>query len=329
MRTLIIVSVIVAAADLSLAESPAPVRIVFDTDIMGDVDDVGSVAALHALADRGEVKILAMGVSAKHPSSPLCLDALNTYFGRPDVPLGVVKGPAFLRDSKYADQIAAEFPHRLKSAGSAPDAAMVYRRVLAKQPDRSVVIVTVGQVTNLRNLLMTKPDQLSDLGGRELVDRKVKLWVCMGGRFPEGREANLVHDGPAAAYAVRHWPTPIVFSGWELGVEVLTGDRLNELPETSPVRRAYQLYNGVKNHKSWDQTAVLYAARGLDRGLSDLWRLESKGHLHVAEDGSNQWLPTPNRDHSYLVKSADPSKPAAAIEELMIHQPAGIEDGSR
>lgn len=57
----------IAAAD----EDRRPVRIIFDTDIQGDADDVGSVALLHALADRGEAEILAMGVSCKNPWSPL------------------------------------------------------------------------------------------------------------------------------------------------------------------------------------------------------------------------------------------------------------------
>ena len=65
------------AMDVSAAP-PQPVRLIFDTDVMGDVDDVGTVAVLHALADLGEAEILAMGVSSKNPWSPLCLSALNT-----------------------------------------------------------------------------------------------------------------------------------------------------------------------------------------------------------------------------------------------------------
>jgi hypothetical protein len=110
------------------------------------------------------------------------------------------------------------------------------------------------------------------------VKQKVRAWVCMGGRFPEGREANLINDGPSAAYAVQHWPTPIVFSGWEIGNEIMTGARLREAPIGTPVRRAYELYNGLKNRQSWDQTAVLYAVRGLDGGLADYWDVQSKGY---------------------------------------------------
>ena len=37
-----------------VAAAGEPVRVIFDTDIMGDVDDVGAVAVLHALAAGGE-----------------------------------------------------------------------------------------------------------------------------------------------------------------------------------------------------------------------------------------------------------------------------------
>ncbi|MCY2995628.1 MAG: nucleoside hydrolase [Planctomycetota bacterium] len=303
------------------AVNPQRVPLIFDTDIMGDVDDVGAVAVLHALANRGEATILAMGVCVKNPWCPLCLDALNTYSRHPDIPLGVVKGPAHNRASRYAQGIAQEFPHALKSAEDAPEAALVYRQVLAKQPDRSVVMVSVGQLTNFRNLLKTGPDEHSNLGGVELVKRKVRVWVCMGGRFPAGREANLINDGPAAAYAVAHWPTPIVFSGWEIGQEIMTGAGLRKHPEGTPVRRAYELYNGLRDRQSWDQTAVLYAVRGLDGGLSDQWGVVGHGYLHVNDDGSDEWRTSPDKDHAYLVRKMDPKKIAAVIEELMLQQP--------
>jgi len=303
------------------AGQPEPVRLIFDTDMMGDVDDVGTTAVLHALADQGEVEVLAMGLSGKNPWSPLCLDALNTYFGRSEIPIGVVKGPAFDRKSRYAETIAREFPHRLASADDAPDAALLYRKVLAGQPDLSVVMVSVGQVTNFRNLLRTGPDAHSDLTGVDLVERKVKTWVCMGGKMPEGREANLVHDGPAAAYAIAHWPTPIVLSGWEIGQEIMTGAGLRRAPEGTPVRRAYELFNGLNHRQSWDQTAVLYAVRGLDGRLSDHWDLATEGYLHVNADGSNQWRTAPDKDHAHLVRKMDPKKIAAVIEELMLRRP--------
>ncbi len=301
----------------------ALVRLIFDTDLQGDVDDVGTVAMLHALADQGEVDLLAMGVSCKNPWSPLCLDALNTYFGRPDIPLGVVRGEAFLSPSKYARQIAEEFPHRLKSADDAPDAVQVYRKVLARAKDKSVVMLSVGQLTNLARLLKSPPDSLSELPGEQLVAAKVKAWVCMGCTFPTGREANIYHDVLPAKYAIEHWPTHVTFSGFEIGRRVMTGGRLKSLPPTSPVRRAYELFNGIKPHYSYDQTAALFAVRGLDGSLSNLWNLSTTGHCTVDSNGVNTWTttPGPNDNHAYLIKKAPPEEVAAVIEALMMWQP--------
>jgi uncharacterized protein (TIGR03067 family) len=144
----------------------------------------------------------------------------------------------------------------------------------------------------------------------------------MGGKFPEGREANLINDGPAAAYAIANWPTPIIFSGWEIGQEIMTGAKLHQAPEGTPVRRAYELYNGLNNRQSWDQTAVLYAVRGLDGGLSDYWDLNSDGYLHVNEDGSNEWRLQPDKNHVYLIKKMPPANVAKVIEDLMLEPPS-------
>ncbi len=315
------ITVIVAA--FAHADEPQPIRLILDTD-MEDVDDVGTVAVLHALADQDEVEILAMGFSGKNRWSPLCLDALNTYFHRPGVPIGVVKGLVFDKRSRFAETIAKEFPHSLKSADDAPDAAVLYRKVLAGQPDKSVVMVSVGQVTNFKNLLTTGPDEHSDLNGIGLVKRKVKAWVCMGGKFPEGRESNLIHDGPAAAYAIANWPTLIVFSGWEIGNKIMTGAELQQVPKGTPVRRAFELYNGLNDRQSWDQTAALYAVRGLDGGLSDYWDLRTEGYLHVNENGSNEWRTTPDKAHAYLVQKMEPEKIAAVIEKLMLRRPLRV-----
>ena len=320
MKPALFVVFLVASTAVRAAERVA-VPVILDTDMASDVDDVGSVAVLHALANRGEAKILAMGVSIRNPWTPLCLDAINTYFKRPEIRLGVVEGPAVAEESLYAQKIAAEFPHALKRAEDAPDAAILYREVLARQPDRSVVMVSIGFLTNLRNLLKSGPDKHSPLGGTELVKQKVRAWVCMGGRFPKGKEYNIEKDVPASVYVVKHWPTPVVFSGFEIGDQILTGPGLKQAPLTSPVRRAYQLYNGLANRASYDQTAVLYAVCGLDGGLADFWTVKSGGRLVVNDDGSDAWQESAGHDQAYLVMKAPARKIAKVIEQLMLASP--------
>ena len=172
-----------ATSSTAHGKEPAePTSVIFDTDLDSDVDDVGALAVLHALENNGQAKILAVIVTSDDMHSPLCADAINTYFLRPDIPIGVNKEAKLRSFSRYTRAVADEYPHDLKSFNDAEDAASLYRKVLSPQPDGSVVIVTVGHLTNLKNLLLSGPDDYSPLGGTALVEKKVKLWSCMGGK---------------------------------------------------------------------------------------------------------------------------------------------------
>jgi purine nucleosidase len=325
----------VFAASLLAAPSDPPVKVIFDTDMASDVDDVGALAVLHALADLGEAEILAVGISSRNEHVGPCVDAIDTYYGRPEVPIGYQRrlelpapGAASAEtESRYAEAVARAFPHRLAKSSDAPDAAALYRRVLAGQPDGSVVLVSVGFLTNLRDLLDTTADAASPLSGEELVRRKVQRWVCMGGKFPSGRfddgggEYNLSVDTRAAIRALHDWPTPVVFAGFEIGARIFTGKGLAGAPEASPVRAAYLRFNGLKDRESWDETAVLYAVRG----GRDYWTLSEAGfnvmHARVPSGGYNEWIPSPRKEHRYLVEKMTPADLARVIEELMLRPP--------
>lgn len=299
----------------------APVPVILDTDMDSDCDDAGALAMLHALADRGEARILGVMMSDPNGDSPRCTDAINTWYGRGDVPIGVRKpggGPA---SSKYARQIGEEFPNDFDWE-AAPQAVTAYRRLLAAAADRSVVIISIGTLDNLADLLASPPDAHSRLPGRELVRRKVRLWSCMGGHYPAGKDAehNFKFGGAKTAKAVEGWPTPILFSGWELGNRLVTGARWPEQPDPNPIRRAYQLYlKPGRGRASWDQTSVLAAIRD----PSTWWTVRRGGYNHVFEDGRNEWRPAPDRDHAYLVEKAPPEEVVRVIEELMMVPPRG------
>src|SRR5690554_1733170 len=79
----------------------SPIKVILDTDIDSDVDDVGAVAMLHTLADHQVIEILGMIVTSDDKHSPSCIDALNHYFGRPNIPIGVEKG---IKLSEFSDR---------------------------------------------------------------------------------------------------------------------------------------------------------------------------------------------------------------------------------
>src|ERR1700712_3961334 len=152
------------------------VNLIFDSDMGPDYDDVGAITILHALADKGEVNILATIASTKYAGVAGVLNVFNTYFKRPDVPIGVPKGNALeFRDFQHwTDTLLANYPHKIKSNDEAWDAVKLYRKILGSAPDHSVTIVTVGFLTNLSNLLNSSADEYSTLIGKDLVSNKVK-----------------------------------------------------------------------------------------------------------------------------------------------------------
>src|SRR5688572_19588655 len=172
---ILILAVLLWGDSLTASTAAAePLKVIFDTDIDGDNDDVAAAAILHAFADAGQVEILAMGVVSLYPSSPACLDAITTYYGRGDIPIGVYKGSNLaMHGSSYAKVVAERCPNDIGLSERVPNVLGVYRRALSKQPDGKVTMIAVGQMNNLVDLLGTPADEHSDLPGRELVRRKV------------------------------------------------------------------------------------------------------------------------------------------------------------
>lgn len=315
------------------AQTGKPVKIIFDTDMDSDCDDLGALAILHALADQGEAEIVATMVSSGNPWSCQCLSVINTYYGRPEIPIGVYKGPLKGKASKYALKMAERFPHALHAAADAPDAVKLYRQLLLKQPDHSVVIVTVGYLSNLANLLKL-PAEGKLPSGVDIVKRKVRQWVCMGGNFI-GHPArddlklgnnNFTEDKPGSLYAVQHWPVKLVFVGREIGSVpsgLKVGSRLRELSADNPIRAGYEYWFGgqAKDRHVADQTTVLYAVRG----LRDYWDIEKHGYMDLQPDNTFVWRYGQDR-HQYLLKRKVDGQPndhyiEQTIEELMMRPP--------
>lgn len=305
-------------------QQPRPVPVIFDTDMGPDYDDVGAITLLHAFAEEGQAKILATIASTNYPNVTQVLSVLNTYFNRPDMPIGVPKGQAVSdKDSQHwSDTLVARYPHRVQSNAEVPDAVTLYRQILAKQSNQSVIIITVGFFTNLANLLNSKPDRYSPLSGKELVTQKVKQLVSMAGKFPNGREFNVFKDTPASQIVFDNWPTSILLSGFEIGQKIHSGLPLvqNAAIHHSPVKDVFAISLPKANEDSqgrmsWDQTAVLVGVRG----YAPYYTVQS-GRLTLNADGSNGWDAN-GKGHHYLVEKMPVAEVEALINKLMQHQP--------
>ncbi len=301
-------------------------NVIFDTDMGADCDDVGALFILHGAIERGEVKLLAaMGCTSSDFIAP-CIDAVNTWFGRPEIPVGTLKDAGLLPHPGYSDEIATKFPHRFPSSKDYPDAVTLYREVLAKQPDGSVVIVAVGPLRNIANLLKSSADAASPLDGSALVAKKVKRLDVMGGKYPpdasrnaKDGEFNFMQDPASTALVCSTWPTPVLFNGE--GGSTCSGRRVTyEMPEHNPLTVAYKhsASSGFAGDRlSWDPVSCLVAIRG-----AAPWYKVITGGTNVADPltGVNVWQSGADRGHSYLV--LDQKRPKSdvetALEDLMV-----------
>jgi inosine-uridine nucleoside N-ribohydrolase len=185
------------------------------------------------------------------------------------------------------------------------------RRALTDAADGSVVIVQVGFSTNLARLLDSAADA-------QLVARKVRLLSVMAGHFPAGQpEYNVKTDIPAARKVFGEWPSPIVFSGFEIGQALPFPAAAVEKgflwAADHPVADAYRNYMKMPyDRPTWDLTAALYAVRP-DAGY---FGLSPAGRVTVDAEGRTQFTEDAAGKHRYLI--LDEARKARVLEALVL-----------
>ncbi|MBC8005884.1 MAG: nucleoside hydrolase [Verrucomicrobia bacterium] len=275
-------------------------QVILDADLDSDIDDMGALAMLLNMHKQGAIELIGVIVTSDDPYAPSCADVMNTFYGLPEIPVGYLKDqPKLTNHSRYTKFIANEFPGKIKAWQDAEDAIALYRKLLAQNNNESVVIVTIGHLTSLQGLLQSKADENSSLNGKQLVKKKVKKWICMGGQFPKGKEANFYRPDPQSTlYCVANWNKEVVFCGWEIGNKVITGG--NGLKETlkpsHPLYRGYELYNNFAGRPSWDQIAVLLLTSESQKFFN-----YKTGTCIVNPDGSNSWKDEKKGKHQHVV----------------------------
>jgi inosine-uridine nucleoside N-ribohydrolase len=293
---------------LACAVAFAQVPVIFDTDMGNDIDDALALALLHALETRGECKILAVTITKDNPWAAPYIDVVNTFYGRPNIPIGMVKGSGVTPDDNPMIKVpVGKYPHKIKSGADAPDAVAVLRNALSAQADASVVIIQVGFSTNLAHLLNQD---------RDLIARKVKLLVMMAGNFQKpDAEFNIKMDIPSAQKLMREWPTPIVTSGFEIGMSMMfpASSIERDFRANNPVADAYRNYMKFPyNRPTWDVTAALYAVRPNDGYFS----LSEPGTIQVDQKGVTTLAPAADGKHRYMVMN-DVQR-ARALEAMIL-----------
>ncbi|NLW87996.1 MAG: nucleoside hydrolase [Planctomycetes bacterium] len=285
-------------------------RIILDTDIGNDVDDVLAMSMLHALQSNGECELLGVCVSKGSIWGPRLAGVINRFYQRADVPVAWVGPGGPTPDAgRFARQVCLMHPG-LDEKREFQQGVDLLRRTLAAQGDMSVTVVSIGFMTNLAALLESGPCPHSPLGGRELVRRKVKLLSIMAGDFSPKAiaasdqrfgEFNIVQDPSSARSVLSNWPGLVVFTGYELGAEVLyPGSNIRDgfaWAGPHPVVDAYNLFSQMPyDRPCWDVIAAMYAVRP---DLEDL-RLSPPGKVGLFPAGNTSFAYDASGRHFHL-----------------------------
>ncbi len=259
----------------NVADSSVP-AVIFDTDMGNDIDDVLALDMLYKYEEAGMIDLLAIAVNKEGPAAPEFLDVMGTWYGHADIPVGMISDGADCGNDSTSytrkvldlkdDDGAPLFARTRSGYGDCPESVDLYRKVLSEAEDGSVTVVSVGFSTNLARLLDSRPDEYSSLSGKELVSRKVKVLYTMAGNFADTthHEYNVVTDIPAAGKVFSEWPTPVVTSPFELGLQVKYPASSIENDFTwaahHPMVEAYKAYLQMPyDRETWDLTTVLAA----------------------------------------------------------------------
>lgn len=324
----------------SFLRADVPLKVIFDTDMWSDIDDLLALAMLHALADRSEAELLAVTSTTDDPWTGPFIHAVNTFYGRGDIPIGCVRNgvtatqtverfPWLQADKGFVQHLcelrhtdgSPVFPHAFTPDAAIPEAVALLRRALAAQADGSVIMIQVGFSTNLARLLTTAPDSACGLTGVELVRRKVRFLSVMAGDFldsagqkrPVSRpEFNLVLDVPSAQCLFDKWPTRIVVSGVDVGTSMRIKGSEIELHyghvAHHPVLESYRFADKI--YRSPDAPpGVLHDHGTFDltsvlfavRPRSDYFTLSAPGKVQIRDDGSLVFDEAADGTHHYLI----------------------------
>lgn len=311
-------------------------RVILDTDIGPDCDDVAALAMLNLYQKQGLCQILGVAHCTSNPYGAGTIDAVCRYYGNPDIPISTWMEKGFLEGpeaKKYNRYITTHLPNRYQTV-QPEDALSMYRRILSAQEDQSVEIIAIGPLNNLAALLLSEPDSISSMDGMTLVQKKVSRLVMMGGIFhstfpgidelsekihqrkvEEVSEFNIVCDIRAAQQVATYWPSEKIYLGFEAGLVETGGLLASSVPEDHPVRIAYDLYTENGKRFSWDLLTVEFAIKD----NSPHYTLSEPGKVLFDHEGHTLFTPGAGEDR-YVIWAQDKETIARDIDALLIQR---------
>ena len=286
------------------------------TDWWTDCDDAVALRILARAHKAGDIFIKGIILNACMENSVTSIEGFLNTEGVSNIPIGIdIEATDFGGEPPYQKSLSA-YAVKYKSNVDAENAVRLYRKLLA-EADGPIEIIEIGYLQVMAALIESKPDDISPKSGEELLKEKVaKIWV-MAGKWDEnpGKENNFARNRRsriAADIFCRKCPVPLIFLGWEVGVDVITGDRLGK---NDVLYKALCEHGSPNGRMSWDPMLVLLALTG---DCAAAGYAVVRGDARVdPETGLNYFEESPDGKQAYVVKKKDNDYYKRKINELI------------
>ena len=291
-----------------------PIQLILDSDFGSSTDDLFAIMMLHHYIDQGKVDLLGVVVDREGEKNAQLVDIFNTYYGHPDIPIGLerngVKNPrCFIPYNGIVDlkneQGKPLFARSYENCDF-PEGYKLYRKLLSKAQDKSVVVVAIGFVTTLSELFQSEADEYSPLNGLDLFEQKVKTVYIQSGRFESGDNLsgyNMRAASKQSAIFYDRLPksVDIVMSPSNIGdaMDYSAKDVLVDLSSTelNPIKAVYTNYTCDTGQRMWDTNCVVNAVLGDQEYI-----MSPRGWVKFVDQGNESLMlftPDPNGNARY------------------------------
>lgn len=261
LKIILIITLMVIYTDNTIAIP----KVIFDTDIANvdstghdrsDIDDLGALAILNALSNIQLCEIIGIVAISRSDKVVEMIDAVNTYYGNPGIPIGLKEGNDRLIEDKngFAKHISGMFEHTQRTI-HAPTSTELLRRVLSGvSVTDTVIYIHADNISNwnflcISTFLASGPDNISPLTGYELLNSKVDKLISYIPCLPNNNVSENcpdwcdkpTTDAPKLQYFLDNFQNTLIGNSTAVE-EAHLPTKLWEQPDDNPVKIAYQYY---------------------------------------------------------------------------------------
>ena len=279
-----------------------PIQMILDTDFGSSTDDLFALMMLYDYMDQGLVDLKGIVVDREGVKNAELVDVFNTYYGHPDIPVGLerngVKNPrCFIPYSGVCDLKDAQgnpLFKRTHDMNQCPEGYKLYRQLLSKAEDHSIVVVAIGFVTTIAELFESGADEYSPLSGVDLFGQKVKSVYIQSGRFESGDSLSGYNMRAASKQSA------IFYDKLPKNVDLIMspsniGDMMNYQPqdvlvdlsstEQNPIKSVYTYYTCDTGQRMWDTNCLVNAVLG-----DEAYNMSPRGWVRFVDKGEESLM---------------------------------------